>query len=146
MNELYAHVSRIMEEVVPFNRFLGIRVDRLDRGFARLAVPFREEFLGDPRRPALHGGIISTLVDTCSGAAVWTHFDREDRISTVDIRVDYMSPGPPADIVAESTVKRIGNRVAVIHTLVYAVSDPETVIAEGRAVYSVRRSGVPGGS
>jgi len=71
-----------MEEQVPFNKYLGVKVDELREGFARFSLIFRKEFIGDKRRPALHGGIISTLIDTCGGAAVWTHFAREDRIST----------------------------------------------------------------
>lgn len=141
MGKNLGEIREFMEEHVPFNRHrhLGIRVDELKQGFARFFIPFRGEFIGDRRRPSLHGGVISALIDTCGGAAVWTHFTREDRISTVDIRVDYLRPGPDHDIFAESEVQRIGNRVSVVHTRVYAASDKETIIAEGRAVYNIRR-------
>ena len=74
MEEGLEDIRRFMEEHVPFNRHLGIQVDELRQGFARFFIPFRNEFIGDKRRPALHGGIISALIDTCGGAAVWTHF------------------------------------------------------------------------
>jgi uncharacterized protein (TIGR00369 family) len=138
MNKRFEAITRFIEEEVPFDKYLGIKVDELREGFARLVMPFRQEFIGDKRRPALHGGIISTLIDTCSGTAVWTHCGEDDRISTVDIRVDYLRPGPADDIIAEAFVQRTGNRVSVVHAMVYAAGDQKTVIAEGRSVYNIR--------
>jgi len=54
----------IMEEHVPFNRFLGLRGESIGEGRAVLVLPVRPEFVGDPSRPALHGGVLSTLIDT----------------------------------------------------------------------------------
>jgi len=139
MTETLETIRQIIEEEVPFDKYLGIKVDALAPGFARLSIPFQEAFIGDKRRPALHGGVISTLIDTCGGTAAWTHCSKDDRISTVDIRVDYLRPGPDDDIVAEASVQRTGNRVSVVHTRVYAAKDPKTIIAEGRSVYNIRR-------
>ena len=124
---------------MPFDQYLGIKVEVLREGFARLFIPFRKEFIGDKRRPALHGGIISTLIDTCGGAAAWTLCNQADRISTVDMRVDYLRPGPDSDITADATVQRMGNRVSVVHIRVFIAGGEHTIIAEGRAVYNIRR-------
>jgi len=99
MKARFQEIVAFMEELVPFNRCLGIKVDNLRKGHARFFLPFRKEFIGDARRSALHGGVISALIDTCGGAAVWTHFTREDRIATVDIRVDYLRPAPDGDLI-----------------------------------------------
>jgi uncharacterized protein (TIGR00369 family) len=139
MNQTFEAITQIIEKEVPFDKYLGIKVDELAPGYARLSLPFQKEFIGDKRRPALHGGIISALIDTCGGTAAWTHCSEDDRISTVDIRVDYLRPGPDDDIVAEAFVQRTGNRVSVVHTRVYAAKDPGTTIAEGRGVYNIRR-------
>ena len=72
MQREHAALKRFMEEAIPFNVYLGLKVARIDKGFARLVMPYREEFLGDVRRPALHGGIVSTLIDTCGGVAAWS--------------------------------------------------------------------------
>jgi uncharacterized protein (TIGR00369 family) len=133
---------QFMEHQVAFNQFLGIRITKLDTGFARMELPYRDEFLGDPFRPALHGGVISTLVDTCGGAAVWTTVQSTDRVATVDLRVDYLRPGPQADLACEATVVRAGNRVGVADMKLFATGDPERVIATGKGVYNiVRREG-----
>jgi len=128
-----------LEQEIPFNRHLGIRVEQAENGFARLFLPYKPEFTGDSRRPALHGGILSTLIDTCGGIAVWSCCRLEDRIATIDMRVDYLRPAPQADLLAEARVRLLGNRVGNVQTSVFTRKSPDKIIAEGRAVYNIRR-------
>jgi len=139
MSKDYSKLIHFMEDEVPFNKLLKMKVEECGEGFARIRIPFRDELVGDTRRPALHGGVISAVIDACGGLAVWTQFEVEDLISTVDLRTDYLRPGPDCDICVESKVVRMGNRVSVVNTVVWAVNDPKTVIAEGRAVYNTRK-------
>jgi uncharacterized protein (TIGR00369 family) len=129
----------LIENGLPFNRLIGIRVVELEEGRVRLRVPFREELVGDSRRPALHGGVISTLVDVCGGFAVWTCCKLDDRIATIDLGVDYLHPAGAADLYAESTVRLLGNRVGNAHVVVWSADAPEKHVAVGRAVYNIRR-------
>lgn len=139
-------MTEFMETVIPYNAFLGLKVDEVREGFARLRLPFRPEFVGDVRRPAQHGGLISFLVDTCGGVAVWTCCCLEDRIATIDLRVDYLRPAPPDDLVAEAEVRLLGNRVGNATVRIFAAGNPEETVAEGRGVYNVRRgAGKSGG-
>ncbi|MCU1280595.1 MAG: thioesterase superfamily protein, partial [bacterium] len=52
----------LIQEIIPFNKFLGITIDEAKEGYVRLQLPYRPEYIGDASRPALHGGVISTLV------------------------------------------------------------------------------------
>ncbi len=139
MSKNYTKLIRFMEEEIPFNKLLEVKVEECGEGFARIRIPFRDELVGDTRRPALHGGVISAVIDACGGLAVWTRFEIEDLISTVDLRTDFLRPGPDCDICVESKVVRMGNRVSVVNTVVWSVNDPKTIIAEGRGVYNTRR-------
>ncbi len=139
MSKNYTKLIRFMEEEIPFNKLLKVKVEECGEGFARIRIPFRDELVGDTRRPALHGGVISAVIDACGGLAVWTRFEIEDLISTVDLRTDFLRPGPDCDICVESKVVRMGNRVSVVNTVVWSVNDPKTIIAEGRGVYNTRR-------
>ena len=141
MKKKLEELKIFMTNKIPFHEFLQLEIEELKEGYARLKLPFRDEFVGDVRRPAIHGGIISTLIDVSGGAAVWTHFSIDDGIATIDIRVDFLRPGPDDDLVAESEVVRVGNRVAVVNTTVFTSTDKDTVIAEGRAAYNIRRAG-----
>jgi uncharacterized protein (TIGR00369 family) len=139
-----ARIVRFMEETIPFNRYLGIKTMEVREGFVSLKLPFRAEFVGDPTRPALHGGTISTLADTAGGAAVFTAAQPGDTCSTIDLRVDYLRRGLPLDLIAEATVVRLGNRVGVARIQVW--QDPEgeaggsrRLVAEATGVYNLRR-------
>jgi uncharacterized protein (TIGR00369 family) len=130
----------LIEGGIPFNAYLGFRLVHIGDRKCSLLLPFRSELVGDSRRNALHGGVISALIDTCAGFAVWCAGSIDDRISTIDLRVDYLKPAVGKDIVAESTVRLLGNRVGNVHTLVWAVDEPEITLAEGRSVYNIRRT------
>jgi len=128
-----------MAKHIPFNRYLGIEVMGLSDGFARMEIPFREELIGDPLKPALHGGVLSALIDACGGAAVFTLVDPPEKVSTIDLRVDYLRPGELSRIACEATVARMGHRVASVDMRVFHVHLPDRLIATGKGVYNVRR-------
>ena len=137
--------GRFMEEQIPFNRLLGIRVETLEQGRCVLRIPWRDDLVGDPFRPSVHGGVTSALADTAGGMACFTLVDSyDDRVSTVDLRIDYLRPGAGADLRCEAKVERMGNRVAVARMEVYVGDLPcegeeRRPLATGQGVYNVLR-------
>lgn len=131
-------MRQVMEELIPFNRYLGVRCVEMRRGYAKLEVPFREELIGDPLRPALHGGVLSALADAAGGAAVWTGIeDDRARVSTIDLRIDYLRPARLVAVLAEATVVRLGNRVGVADVRLFHPDAETDTIATGKGVYNV---------
>ncbi len=135
-----ADLKELMLQRIPFNRVLGIDVLELSTGKALLVVPFRPDLIGDPVRPALHGGVISALADTCGGCAVWSACRDDDRVSTIDLRVDYLRPGQLEALHAAGEVLRVGNRVGVANITLFHPSRPDEPVAEAKGVYSVKRA------
>lgn len=132
-------VRALMEEHVPFNKHLGLKALKVTAEEVELCLPFREHFIGDPIRGALHGGTISSLIDTAGGAVAFLNVSNEERVSTVDLVVDYLRPGPAADIVARARIVRRGNRVIISNVDVLPREGDQYVIAQGRGVYNVAR-------
>lgn len=127
----------MMETMSAFNRLLGIRGESVREGHCVLLLPVREEFVGDPRRPALHGGVVSTLIDTAGGLAAWTALSPGESVSTVDLRVDFLEPaGLGEPLRAEAELARKGNRVCAVRV---AVTQAGRLVAEGRGVYNIHR-------
>ena len=130
-------VLRLMEEHSAFNRLLGIRGESWEPGHVKMLLPVREDFVGDPRRPALHGGVVSTLIDTAGGAAAWSALGPGESVSTVDLRVDFLEPaslGGPLQ--ADARLLRKGNRVCHVRV---SVRQDGRLVAEGSAVYNIHR-------
>jgi uncharacterized protein (TIGR00369 family) len=142
-------VRRFMEDLIPFNKLLGIQAGRVERNYVELYLPFKEELLGNAVKGVLHGGALSTLADAAGGAAVFASADFGDIISTIDLRIDYLRPAGPFDTLAEARVVRMGGRVGVARVQMYqpehkdAAADDKwaakTLVAEATAVYNVRR-------
>lgn len=132
-------LRELFEQQIPFHRHLGLRCGPIVRGAARVELPPRAEHIGDPWRPALHGGVIATLIDVAGGLAAFTAVGAEDRVSTIDLRVDYLLPAQVDRVlIAEARLLRAGTRVIVAEINVHH-GDPTMSVARGAAVYNALR-------
>lgn len=93
--ELLERLNRQFEEVVPHNRALGVRLLELGDARARAELPWAEHLVGNPETGVLHGGVITTLLDACAGAAVFQALREPTPIATLDLRIDYLKPATP---------------------------------------------------
>jgi acyl-coenzyme A thioesterase PaaI-like protein len=121
-----AALRRIVEGI-PFIAFLGLRFDR--RGDELTAVlPFRDDLIGNPRIPALHGGATAGLLEATAivelaWVAMWEEMEAERHLpdgplrlpKTIDLTVDYLRSGLPRDAYARARVNRSGRRYASVH-------------------------------
>lgn len=140
-------LKQLAEEWIPFNKFLGLRAERVDPGDILLRIPYRDELIGDPVKRALHGGVLSMLADTSGGLALWSALaDDRARVSTIDLRVDYLLPGKQHDLYAHATLVRAGKAVGVSDIRLFHKEDPGATIATGKGVYAIRTYKASGGA
>jgi uncharacterized protein (TIGR00369 family) len=133
--------KNIFEKRIPFNQFLGIALLEIGWGFAKIKIPYREEFIGEVRENRLHGGVLMAAMDSTAGAASFSTIDFiHDKIATIDLRIDFLNPANPEDVIIEAKVRKSGARVVFVNILAYHLSAPETIISEGRATFSVKRA------
>lgn len=131
----------VIEEMIPVHKFLGVKLLDIDHGYAKLHLAYRPELIADPRANRLHGGIIAALIDSAGGAAaITTLTSQEDKLSTIDMRVDYLEPGKADDVVAEGRIIRSGNNV-IVTEMTASHQHTGEVIAQGKGVYAVKRYG-----
>lgn len=134
--ELYFN---IFNELIPFNKYIGLELTELTEGFAKASIRFKPELVGDSRIQAVHGGVISAAMDAVGGiAGIATLHSFEDKIVTVDMRVDYIRSARNTDLIIEARIVRSGNKIITTNMQVFAVND-NTLVAEGRGVYHVSR-------
>lgn len=129
----------IAADEIAYWRTLGISVVDVAPGQVRLRLEMRPE-LGTRRAEVMHGGAIASLIDAAAGAATATT-RREDDDSwagqaTTDLNVTFVSAatGP---VVASARVLRSGR--ALVFVAVEVRDDSDTLIAVGRATYTIVR-------
>lgn len=129
---------RLAEDEIPIHRYLGLKVEIIEKAFIRVRIPFREDFVGDIRTKRWHGGIMATVMDSVGGAIGIANFESpEDKLSTIDLRVDYLRFAEGKDLIFEGKQVRMGNRIMV--TKMKAFQDG-VLVAEGRGVYNFIRA------
>lgn len=137
-----ALIKSTFEKSIPMHKFLGLEIVLLEKNFVRINVPFRKELVGDFRNNRWHGGVIATVMDSVGGVIGAMHFTSlEDKISTIDLRVDYLRGAEPQAIMVEGKIIRFGSRILVARMKAF---QNDKLIAEGKGVYNFVRVNAQG--
>jgi uncharacterized protein (TIGR00369 family) len=84
--------ARGFMSALPHAQALGMQIADLGQGRATVTMPWDARFVGDPVTGVIHGGAVSALMDTASGAAVMCHPAGPLGTATLGLRIDYMRP------------------------------------------------------
>ena len=126
----YVALRRLVASI-PYVNFMGIYFER--RGDELTAImPFRDDLVGNPALPALHGGATAAFLEIASvieltWSTLWNAIENDhmapDHIEigktllmpkTIDFTVDYLRSGLPRDGYARARINRTGRRYASV--------------------------------
>jgi uncharacterized protein (TIGR00369 family) len=123
---------------IPHSRAIGMRMVEARDGVAVMCVPYDSKLVGNPATGVLHGGVITSVLDSASGAAVGSLMARGGRwrpIATLDLRIDYMKPATPGkDLLAHAECYKVTRNVAFVRGVAYH-DDPSDPIATTVATF-----------
>jgi len=94
-----------------FPMFVGIEIEAIENGSARLSLEATEKHL--QLQGVVHGGAIATLIDTAVAFAIVGASEPGDRFTTVELKINYLSPVRAGRVVAEARLIRDGRRIVV---------------------------------
>lgn len=90
-----AIIAKLFGSLSPHMRGLGFEVLSMNAGVCVAKLPYRPELVGDPLTQVLHGGVVTTLLDSTGGAAVLSAMKGPTSLATLDLRIDYLRPSKP---------------------------------------------------
>lgn len=74
---------------------LGIQVHDASGEGMTLVLPYNQNIVGDPQTGVIHGGALTSLMDTACGMATLCVLPEFEVCPTLDLRIDYMHPAEP---------------------------------------------------
>jgi len=133
-------LAQILEDFVPFNNFLGLKLEAYSLNPIRITskIKIKDEYIGNVVRKAPHGGLIAAIVAATSGAAAMMSLDNFEmiaRLSTIDMRIDYLDAAKGEYLSTKSEIIRSGRRIIVVTSRVY--DDNKTLVAIGTNTFNL---------
>lgn len=143
---LYEELFQLFTDRIPFHRLLRLSFQLDDKKRLTIKFPMREDYIGNVIHNSLHGGVISSVLDTMGGLTAYASFleesdagkldmDRFARLGTIDLRIDYLLPGVGKEFTATGFIMRQGRRVVV--TRMELRNEEDSLIAVGTGAYNV---------
>lgn len=145
-DQLIRKLTDAFHHQVPFHKLLGFRFDEISADGCRISFENKPELVGNFMQGILHGGVSATALDVVGGAMAVAgmlskNLDASEaviakklaKVSTIDLRVDYVRPGRGEAFYAKARLLRSGNKVAVVRMELH--NEDDTLIALGTGTY-----------
>jgi acyl-coenzyme A thioesterase PaaI-like protein len=153
------HFVYLVEHISPYmTKVFQPKVVKVTKSEVLIELPYSHLFLGNPAVPALHGGVIATMMDHAGGFVAWGSLDDpKQRVNTADLRIDYLLPAPCELLLFEAKILHKSRKLIRTDLNCYdqvqsaLVTDPQTqktttnydnyrnkrLIAAGRGLFNV---------
>ncbi|WP_148862499.1 PaaI family thioesterase [Marinobacter fonticola] len=123
----FDRVSRFLDTLAQV-KALGIEAIEARENHLILRLPYSEKIIGNPESRVIHGGAITTLMDTASGSVVICALDNFELCPTLDLRVDYMRPAEPGQpVFARAETYRVTRNIIFTRCEAYQETDGQTI-------------------
>ena len=114
-----------------FQKVLGIRfVEAHDDGIT-IELPIKPDFINGAG--VVHGGICATLVDAAAGGGIHNVIGRTSRMTTIELKINYLRPIVEGTLTARSKVVKAGRTICVANVDVF--DDDHSQIAVALVTY-----------
>lgn len=135
-------LAKLFATMSPHMRQLGLEILSIRDGVCVAQLPYREDLVGDPATGVLHGGVVTTLLDSAGGGAVLSAIGKPIPLATLDLRIDYLRPSTPGrPIRAKVECYKSTKHIAFARGVAFEVHESDPV-ASMAATYMLRTQAV----
>jgi uncharacterized protein (TIGR00369 family) len=124
----------IMREQLPFAQAMGVEVVELTAERAVFRLPYKSDFL----RPGgtIGGPLLMALADLALYGAVMAALGPVVQAVTTNLTINFLRLPPPADLIAQARLIKVGKRLAVGTVELFSADDPD-MVAHVTGTYSL---------
>jgi uncharacterized protein (TIGR00369 family) len=122
-------------DTIPYARFLGVGIERVD-GVLECVLPFRQQIVGNPRLPAIHGGVLGAFLELTALMRLIDESGSERVPKPINFTTDYLRSAGAATTRARAEIFKLGRRVAVVHAIAWQ-DDRTKPVAAGNGKFLV---------
>src|SRR6185437_7076989 len=115
----------------PFTIWLGLSLTDVTDSAVAFSCPWRDEFLGNAGREAIHGGIYAAMIDSAAIYAVIVGLGR--MATTIDLRIDFHAKARRGVFTIVGSPVRIGRTMSTAEARVLDCEG--RLVASGRGVF-----------
>lgn len=95
----------------PFWQLLDMDLVEIKKGFAKTKIPHSNKLFN--ANGVVHGGVIFSAADTAVGLALVGMVDRQDVLTTIEMKINYLKPFNSGEIFAEAKIIHKGTQTAI---------------------------------
>ena len=93
-NPVFERATRFLSALRPCS-VLGLRVHSAGAEGLTVVLPYSPQIVGNPQTGVIHGGALTTLMDTACGMSTLCVLPEFEVCPTLDLRSDYMHAAEP---------------------------------------------------
>ena len=121
----------------PFWALLGMELLEIKKGWAMVRLPIEDKLTN--AIGLVHGGAIFSAADSAVGMALVGMTDRDENISTLEMKINYMKPVNGSEIIAEAKIIHRGSQTAIGDVEVR--DEEQNLVSKGLATYAIFKKG-----
>ena len=109
-----------MLKAVRHCQVLNIQLVSASNGQLTLELPYSKHIVGNPDSGVIHGGALTTLMDTTCGFVIPISLEQFSICPTLDLRIDYMTAAQPnKSVFGRSELYRVTENVIFSRGIAY---------------------------
>jgi uncharacterized protein (TIGR00369 family) len=121
----------------PHPEEIGMKLRPDGPGKVFVVIPYDEKLVGDAETGVIHGGVVTTILDTGCGIAAISRVAKRGSIATLDLRIDYMRPSKPGMMLkARCECYRVTRSIAFARGFAYD-DDPDDPVATATGAFMI---------
>jgi uncharacterized protein (TIGR00369 family) len=142
-NPIFERATRFLS-ALRHCQVLDLRVHSANEQGITITLPYSAHIVGNPQTGVIHGGAITTLMDSACGMATLCVLPQFEVCPTLDLRIDYMHPAEPyKDVYGFAQCYRVTTDVIFMRGFAYQ-DDPEQPIAHVVGTFMRMGKGIRG--